>query len=598
MSVPAARRSTEHKYFDISHMKGATCEVPRRYFLSMLIMKNNKGVKEMRKSLKTVMAILLCCMMALSLFACGTSNTSAESPAASSESGQGSGSGTEVIPEAPTGDENITVRIGISGGVLGDLTMGGYPQECFPAVDTIFDVVFYADPDTREWTSNILEDWYWEDDTSFVLTLRDDIVFSNGDTAKAEDLLYSYTSHAVNGNEHWIADMKILVDESYVRDEYTAVVVVSEKSEQFFNRNIVLLNKQWAEATNWEPEEWYFPVGSGPYYVAEHSPDEQIIVRLKDEYWQRPVEDYYVNEYIFTRYGDAATAYMALEIGDIDMCATDGNTYDTLLNDGAALGLDAAVIKSGVNMIFMMPQQMYPPWQNESVRRAVAIGVNWAELGELMFGSLAIPATSFTPSDGPLYLNVGTYEYDPDRAVELLSEAGYGPGDLTIRMCTSESAENKAFGEGLTYYLGEIGINMDVTYADFTTAAAVNASIDGVDCGLQWNRSGSATRNPATAIHIIDGSSVPYGLIDDERILDLYDQLKTGYDLPVDVRKPIADELQRLIYDEVLLIPFVERAQAIGFNANVFTRQIVTESCDGSMQFLRTSRLGLRSNWE
>ncbi len=498
--------------------------------------------------------------------------------------------------DKPTEDKQITVRVGIAGTTIGDLTMSGHPQECFPAVDAVYDVVFFADLATKSWASNVLEEWHYEDDNTFVMKLKDGIIFSNGEKATSEDLLYSYTCLNDMGNEHWTRDMGIIPEECKTRDDFTVELKLTGKTEQLFNRNIPLINAKWAKDTKWEPDPWYNPVASGPYYVAEHIPDEKIVLKLKDDYWRLPASDFYVNEYIISRYGDTSTAYMALEVGDIDICAIDRSTYSTLVKDGESMGLDAAVITHGVCRTVMLPIT-FKPWSDENVRRAFAIGVNWKELAEMTFGDLTVMATSFMPADGPLYVNVGGFEYDPEKAIELITAAGYAPHEIKPRLVMTESEQSRMLGEGLAFYLSQIGIDLDLTLTDITTAATVNAMVDGVDIIFEWNRSGSATRNPTASIYTIEGQSTPGCYVDDARVQELFKFLKQNYDKPVEERRAAAEELQHLIHDHVFLVPFIENTEAIGFNAHIFTRDIVQNNCTG-FQFLRCGSIGLRSNWD
>ncbi len=553
--------------------------------------------------MKKAIVLVLALAMVLSLCACGSKPTSdqpsnpsaTQAPSSQTGSKPAASSTATAAPDAQL--EYITLRLGVVGSSVGDLKIGGYPMELYTACDLIYDFVFRSDPLTKEWTSDTLEDFHYDKDgTEMVMTLKKGIMFSNGEEAKAEDLLYSFLCRADDGNSHWIADMGFNVEESYVVDDYTAVLKLDNKTEQLFNRNTPLINAKWAKETNFEPEKWYFPVGSGPYYVAEHTPDEKIVVRLKDEYWKRPVEDYYVNEYIFTRYGDSATAYMALEVGDIDICSVTTQDYDKIMTDGAAQGLGAAVVRSGCNSYIALPGHTFTPFKDERVRRAIAIGVDWDELGVLTSGSLFIRAHGITPSDSPYYFDVGVYEYDPDKAIELLAEAGYGPGDLKPRFTTSEGSKN--FGEGLTYYLSKIGIDLDVTYTDSVTAMKVSASVDGMDINLCANYGGSPSRNPALSIVAVDGTSTPTAWVDDDHLQDLLAKLKNNFEQPVNVRKPISDELQQYIFEHVWLIPYRENAEAIGFNTKVISEATISYAADVSYQWLRTDRLGLRSNWE
>lgn len=80
-------------------------------------------------------------------------------------------------------------------------------------------------------------------------------------------------------------------------------------------------------------------------------------------------------------------------------------------------------------------------------------------------------ATSVLGEDNWAYLNVGTYEYDPEYAAECLAEAGYSVDQSPDPDIVAEStAFNTALAEQAQAYLSEIGINLDLSgMGDFAT---------------------------------------------------------------------------------------------------------------------------------
>ena len=84
-------------------------------------------------------------------------------------------------------------------GAFGRFYAGLTPTEHHSSADAVFDVIFRADPTTKETFSWCLESWEWIDDVTFNMKLREDVYFNNGVQAKSNDLLYSYTSYADRG---------------------------------------------------------------------------------------------------------------------------------------------------------------------------------------------------------------------------------------------------------------------------------------------------------------------------------------------------------------------------------------------------------------
>ncbi len=562
--------------------------------------------------MKKLIALFLALVMVFALCACGgkTEPPKTDTPnSGSSGSGTtGSGSPTKTdapkttdpppaaTPEPAKEDEYITMRVGYPGD-MGDLMTSGLQGDCHMAIDCIFDYIFFIDPVTKEWTSDVLEDWYMEDEHHMVMKMHDNIYFSNGDHATAEDLLFSYLCHLQDGNDHWIDVMKIIPDECTVRDEFTAVLALEAKVQDLYSRDNILLDKKWVDQVGYDnPEAWYYPVGSGPYYVVENNPNDHITLRLRDDYWARPKSDFYVEEWIITQYADTATAYMALEIGDIDFCRIAKTEYARVANEGADLGLDVTKVPVGTITSFYMPAHINSVWEDKRVREAVAVGVDWVELDKIMYGDLTQPATSVTPTDSPVYINPGTRTFDVEKAKALLAEAGYAPGDIKLQTSLFDTALNKAFGEAFKFYMNQIGIEADITFSDVATVLAVWNSGKDTDFAIHNYPAGSPGRNICQAIPGITGMNVSFTEVKNERLQELWNQLAPLYDAPVSEKLAIATELQQLIFDEILLIPVHEDVSCVAFNSEILSRDILQKYVV-SDAIVKAAGMSLRSNW-
>lgn len=105
---------------------------------------------------------------------------------------------------------------------------------------------------------------------------------------------------------------------------------------------------------------------------------------------------------------------------------------------------------------------------NKALREAIAYALDYEALmladttgkGSVtnIFGNVSLAGYS---EDFAKY----SYTYDPDKAVEKLAEAGYKPGELTLRYVTNQ---NNTVGVVIQAYLQQIGINLEIVLADET----------------------------------------------------------------------------------------------------------------------------------
>ena len=209
------------------------------------------------------------------------------------------------------------------------------------------------DPVTKEVKSEILEDWHFEDETTLVMKLKDNVYFSNGDKATAEDVLFSYSSH-VDRSSAYIWEFNILYDECEIVDELTLKMKFSTFYSAFFSSYIIYLyDKSWAESVGWDSLDWQKPVGTGPYVVSDYKIDDHATFTARDDYWNKDKDPVTIREWVLKYYKDNSTMEMDLEAGNIAMCQFTASEYERFQKDGGK-GYDVLTGSAGVNHFFQM----------------------------------------------------------------------------------------------------------------------------------------------------------------------------------------------------------------------------------------------------
>jgi ABC-type transport system substrate-binding protein len=540
------------------------------------------------KKMKTILSVLLILAMALTMAACTKTETppNAETPAVTPGGGEPAA--------APSGDEDewVSVTLGVTG-TLGRFLAGIAPTESPIACDGVFDTIFRANPKTKEIESTILEDWHYEDDVTLIVKLKDNVYFSNGDKVTAEDVVFSYLCHFERGS-NFLNTMGLIQDECVVIDELTAQFKFEKPYGSFFTFAVYLVDKAWSQQVGWDSEEWYKPVGSGPYECVEYVFDDHITLHARDDYWNADAGDIYVDEWIVKYYPDPSTMYMDLEIGNIALCQVSSPDYSRYLKSGGT-DFECMLISTGVTEDFYFGYESVAAWKDKNLRQAIAYGVNWEELAILALGDMYIPTNSIAPAISPLYLDPGKYEYNPEKAKELLAAAGYAPGELKLKTFMMDVPIYKALCEGFQFYCSEIGVDVTVEYGDIPSAVAVWGTPGGCDFGFLWTLSGSPTYDPYRSISSADGSSTKWSWVDDEKFQELFQTV--AYTIDPEVKKAASYEIQQYIHDEVLLIPYAAEASAIGYSTKLFTREQMENFVLLSDSY-HISSLGLASAWK
>jgi len=529
--------------------------------------------------MKKYFAVILAALMLMSMFAgCGGKTEPAANNPSNNPAGNppaGTSTAGSALP-AKNADGKVVIRIGQT--ELGRLIEGVTPFENYPACTVIYDQIFRLDPWAKAPVSDILKEWYWEDDHTFVEVLRDDVVFSNGDKANAEDLLFSYTNHAERGSSY-TNDMLLNFDKSVIRDEYTLALYVEEPNLKIFRQNISLYNKDWCEAqTGWDSEAFYDPVGSGPYYVDEFHYGDYLVLKPRDDYWNKDFEKPIVDEFYIKQYSDASAMLMDLEMGNIDLCAAEAADYSRFAKDPNKDTYAYSLLPcptGAIEYISFSFRDFDGFWANEDLRRAIAYGVDLEALGVYINGDLNKPTTSFAIDTSPYYFDAGHYEYNPEKAQEYLKKAGVDPKTVTVHSDIMDTATYKNYAQGMEYYLKEMGFQVDFKVADIPASLASWTSKDTNSFNLFFNASGNTAYDVCSSMlnaNKPDGADFQYVYDKEfsERFTKCLDPMISDEE-----RVQLNHEFQQYIYEHCLAIPIAEQTKVFAYNKNIFTDKII-----------------------
>ena len=543
------------------------------------------------KKIKVLLSIFLCLVMVLSVFACnkddaaskdlnnaqnGTQGGTQSDTQGGTQGGTQSGSQSSTQGGAQNSSsgqgesrEPKSIAVGVS--FLGRFLPGTSPAESYAACDAVFDTIFYTVTATKEIVSYVLSDWYYEDNFTLIMELKPGIYFSNGDEATAEDLLFSFLSHIERGSAKTGFLGPILPNDCSVRDKYTAVMKFSDPFGFVSGVGpIYLINKSWAQSVGWDSEQWYDPVGSGPYYCAEYVTDDHITLKLRDDYWNKDNENFVVDEWVIKAFPDQATMFMELEVGSISLCEVSSADYSRFLRDGGS-DITCMPLNMGVNMYFAMSQLNNPIFKDKAVRQAILHAVNWDEVGQIGYGDRYIGQNSVVPKESPFYVNPGPLEYNPDKARQILADAGYQPGDISFHVYMMESPLYKNMLEALQFYCMEVGITANIEFGDVPSALAAWTTIGGTDGGFMANINGSISFDPFATMISMFTQDLTWCYMDD----DTFQKVAAAavYCTDISEQTRLYADLQKYVYEEVLFVPFASSVTSIGYRTDVFTHE-------------------------
>lgn len=403
-----------------------------------------------KQLLSGVMALLL----SASLCACGGSKTAEGTSEAAGESSEAETSNT-LSEGTPVPGGSVVY------GMTQDLA------SLDPHVDTdagTRDVVFNLYEGLVKPTSDggfipaVASDYIISDDAkTYTFTLRDGITFHDGTPVTIEDVKYSIDRYAEIQGES--SAFSSLVDSVEMQDDKTLVVNLKESYSEFLPMMTIAIIPQ----SNEDPAG--NPIGTGPFKYVSYTPGQNLELEKYDGYWQEGVPSLDSVEFKFI--ADVDTAFVELQAGTIDILK-----YLTSAQ-AETLGDDYNIVQGSMNLVHAMYlNSAYEPLSKTEVRQALCYAVDRDAINNFIFGGKShIIGSHMIPAMSKYYEPEAetVYSYDPEKAKELLADAGYADGfDLEITVPSSYS-QHVDSAQIIADELSQVGINVTLNQVEWST---------------------------------------------------------------------------------------------------------------------------------
>ncbi len=339
------------------------------------------------------------------------------SPSAPAEGGE------EAAPSGPRAGGTLTMSLGddfVTFHPHFDVTNGEFKPQFFEAPIRISD-----EGDFEPW---LAESWEQsEDGMSVTLHLREGIMFHNGRQMTADDVVWS-VEHARNAEYgHHLSDRFQTATGAEKIDDLTVRINYSERTASQLDgiARLYIFPQEALETID------TVPVGTGPYQFTEWIPGDSLTIDRFEDYWREGFP--YIDRIVVRPIPDAQARLVNLR----------SNTIDLLLNvpliEKAALaeegGLVVGAEPPGFSFYAFLMNINAPPFDDVRVRQAFNYAIDREEIANTAFHGQAEPVTVPYPPTSWAYAEDLTtyYTHDPERARELLAEAGY-PDGFSIQM--------------------------------------------------------------------------------------------------------------------------------------------------------------------
>jgi peptide/nickel transport system substrate-binding protein len=319
-----------------------------------------------------------------------------------------------------------------------------------------------------------------EGENGWRFTLREGVTFHDGAAFTAEDVMFSYTraSDETADVRSWFAP----VSEVRVVDDFTIDFVTTSPNPLFPDSiaNFMIMDSDWATANASElpaRDAENFATrntnGTGPYLVTERDPGIMTRLSLNDDWWDDDFGN--VTQAELTPIGNAATGLAALLSGEIDFIEPvplqDVTQVEGREGFKVLEGEETRVIMFGFGhehetLLYSNDVTDVNPFQDPRVRMAAAHAINIDAIDRVVMRGKIDAATQLVPAgiSGFSEANNTRPAYDPDRAKELLAEAGYPDGFSFGLKCTNDRYINdESLCRAAASMFAAVGLNAELS---------------------------------------------------------------------------------------------------------------------------------------
>ncbi len=352
------------------------------------------------------------------------------------------------------------------------------------------------EPGTTKVIPSLAEKWtVSKDGLTYTFKLRSGVTFHQSETFKptrpmnADDVLFSFERalktdhpyHKVNGGKYLYfqgMDMDKLIT-SIKKIDANTVQFQLKRPEAPFLANLamnfaVILSKEYAEQLSkaGTPEKIDIePVGTGPFVLKRYVKDNSIRYEAHPGYWRGRAK---LDKVVFAITPDANVRFQKLKAGECHLVAEPAPQDLNGISSHAKLKL---VSQPGANIGYLAFNVTKKPFDNVDVRRAIQLALNRDNYLKTVYQSTATLARGPLPPTvwGSLPDSKG-YEFNPEKAKELLTKAGFASGfetELwTLPVSRPYNPNGKKMGELMQSDLAKVGIKVKLVTYDWPTYLA------------------------------------------------------------------------------------------------------------------------------
>lgn len=498
-----------------------------------------------RRKVYLLMAVFI--TLTVVLFGCSDGGSEPASQNKTADETEGDEETEQQVKEEDKYGGKVTIRFPLTPTSLGHLPDLVPPTAVLPIVQPALETLGRYNPDGTigPWLAT---DWELKpEENKIIVHLQEGVKFHDGTDFNAEAV-------------KWVFDMAIEAKRP-LSTTVESVEVVDTHTVQF-NLSTwttgILEDLFWiypiASPTAYEKlgkdGVMYHPVGTGPFVFDSYEPDQYVRYVRNENYWQEGLP--YLDELEIRLISDDNTALNAFLGGEIDVAIQLPGDIVDQYRDTTEFDVVPVETTVGLEIRGLVGSSLdeNSPFSHVNVRKAVSYAINREEIAQSLFKGFVTPTNQYALEGTPNYVpDLEAFEYNPEKAKQLLAEAGYPNGFKTKLI--GQPTETLLL-QAVQGYLADVGIEAEVEVYERARYLSIimNEGWEGLVTYVptSQNELGSLLRPHYGR----DGTAWGPFTIRPEDMLDLIDQFDQETD--PEKRVELAHELQRVIFEKYHLV--------------------------------------------
>ena len=522
------------------------------------------------KNAKSLLMMLLL-LVALTLAACSGSDDE-------SAGNDGNDGNEGDSAEAADGDGSGGILVFARGGDSTSLDPSRTTEgETFKVTKNLYETIVTFEEGGTEVVPKLAHDWEISDDgLTYTFFLEEGVTFHDGTDFNADAVVKNFERWAAGNADKFPyynsmfggfeGDEGHVIESVTAEDEYTVAFKLKRPQAPFL-KNLAMDMFAIASPTAFEKfgddEFERNPVGTGPFKFVEWKPNDSITVERYDDYWVDGLPK--MDKVVFRSIPDNSARLNALLAGEVDLADGINPSDASAIEDNADLQL---IERPSMNVGYLGLTVTREPFDNKLVRQAMNYAIDKQAIIDTFFAGYAEPAVNPMPPSIEGYNDaIEGYEYNPEKAKELLEEAGYGDGfemELwAMPVPRPYMPDGQKVAELMQKNLADVGITAEIVSHEWATYLDLASKGDADAFLLGWTGDNGDPDNFLYVLLDEDNiGSNNYTYFKNDKMHDLFIEAQTVTDQSQ--RNELYKEAQEIIYEEAPWVPIAHSTPLLG----------------------------------